>query len=312
MRPLLVIALGGNAILKKGEKGLVEEQWNNIRTAARAIVSVFKRGYNIVVTHGNGPQVGNLAEWFESLKNRIPPLTLDIAGAMTQGWIGYMLQIEIGNILEEEGFERKVISIINTVLVDPRDPAFDDPTKFIGPYYSREEALKISLEKKWLFKEDPRGGWRRVVPSPKPVANIEIEAIRTLLEKGFIVIASGGGGVPVYRDKNVLKGVEAVIDKDLSSSVLAIGLRASKLVILTDVDGVYLNFGRPDAVLIKDINLEEAMTLIRRGFLGEGSMKPKVEACVKYVAETGFTCHIGHLEKAVEVVEGKSGTTIHS
>ncbi len=309
IKPLVVIALGGNAILRKGERGYVEEQWRNIKRAAEAIVGIYERGYRIVVTHGNGPQIGSLMELFELGKERIPPLTMDIASAMTQAWIGYMLQLEIGNLLEEKGFERRVVTIINTVSVDPRDKAFEEPTKFIGPFYTLEEAKKLSYEKKWVFKEDPRGGWRRVVASPQPLANNEIEAIKTLVEKDFIVIASGGGGVPVARIGRRLHGVEAVIDKDLASALLAINLGADKLVILTDVDGAYLNYGKPNATLLERISVEEAKKLLREGVFGEGSMKPKIEAAIRFTEATGRESIIGNLDKALEVIYGR-GTVI--
>jgi carbamate kinase len=308
-KPLVVIALGGNAILRKGERGYVEEQWRNIKRAAEAIVGIYERGYRIVVTHGNGPQIGSLMELFELGKERIPPLTMDIASAMTQAWIGYMLQLEIGNLLEEKGFERRVVTIINTVSVDPRDKAFEEPTKFIGPFYTLEEAKKLSYEKKWVFKEDPRGGWRRVVASPQPLVNNEIEAIKALVEKDFIVIASGGGGVPVVRIGRRLHGVEAVIDKDLASALLAINLGADKLVILTDVDGAYLNYGKPNATLLERISVEEAKKLLREGVFGEGSMKPKIEAAIRFTEATGRESIIGNLDKALEVIYGR-GTVI--
>ncbi|MGC9149100.1 MAG: carbamate kinase [Sulfolobales archaeon] len=305
----MVVALGGNAILRKGERGYVEEQWRNIKRAAEVIVGIYERGYRVVVTHGNGPQIGALMELFEIAKEKIPPLTMDIASAMTQAWIGYMLQLEIGNILEEKGFERKVVAIINTVSVDPRDKAFEEPTKFIGPFYTLEEAKKLFIEKKWVFKEDPRGGWRRVVASPQPLVNNEIEVIKALVERDFIVIASGGGGVPVVRGGKRLYGIEAVIDKDLASAILAIGLGADKLVILTDVDGAYLNYGRPNAILLQKISVEEAKRLLKEGVFGEGSMKPKIEAAIRFTEATGRESIIGNLDKALEVIDGK-GTVI--
>ncbi len=309
-KPLIVVALGGNAILRRGERGDVDEQWRNVRRAAESIVNIFERGFRIVVTHGNGPQIGALMEMIELAREKIPPLTMDIASAMTQAWIGYMLQLEIGNVLEERGFERRVATIINTVSVDPLDEAFKEPTKFIGPFYSFEEARKLSIEKKWVFKEDPRGGWRRVVPSPKPIMNNEIEAIKTLLEKDFIVIASGGGGVPVARSGSRLISVEAVIDKDLASALLAIRLGADRFIILTDVDGAYLNYGKPNATLLRRISVYEAKKLIQEGVFGEGSMKPKIEAAIMFTEATGRISIIGNLDKALEVIDGE-GTVVY-
>ena len=310
VRRLIVIALGGNAILRKGEKGTVEDQWRNISNASRKIVDLYSRGYSIIVTHGNGPQVGNLLEWFEALKHRIPPLTLDIANSMTQGWIGYMLQQEIGNELSRRGFGRKVVSIVNQVMVRLSREDFENPSKFVGPYYSFEDAQKLSRERGWVFKKDPRGGWRRVVPSPEPVANVEIDAIKTLIDSGYIVIASGGGGVPVYQVDGVLKGVEAVIDKDLASSILAISLNAEKFVILTDVDGVYRDYGGDSQRVIEFLRASEALEMVSKGVFPMGSMGPKILAAARYTLATGRTSYIGSLDKAELVVEGLSGTRI--
>jgi carbamate kinase len=308
---LIVIALGGNAFLQKDEKGTVEEQWRNVYAAAKTIVELIKMGNKVVVTHGNGPQVGNVMEWMEALKHKIPPLTMDIAGAMTQGWIGYMLQQAIQNVLIEEGLDHRyrVATIVNQVVVRSDDPAWNNPTKYIGPYYTEEEAKKLAAEKGWVVKPDPRGGWRRVVPSPDVVDNVEKEAIKTLLENNFIVIASGGGGIPVVRDeKGRHRGVEAVIDKDLAGQLLARLVGADHFIILTDVDGAYINYGKPNQQLLKVLTVSEAKKLLEQGVFGAGSMGPKVKACVRFTEATGKESFIGHLYKAISTLRGETGT----
>jgi carbamate kinase len=308
---IAVIALGGNALLRKGDIGHVDEMWRSVYIAARSIVEIYSEGYGLVITHGNGPQVGAILEWFECAKDRIPPLTMDIAGAMTQGWIGYMLQQAIGNVMVEKGFPRKVVTIVNQVLVREDDDAFKEPEKPVGPYYGYEEMIKISSERGWVFKQDPRGGWRRAVPSPEPIENLELEAIKSLLERGYIVIASGGGGIPVIRDVGgVIRGVEAVIDKDLASALIATSIGASKLVILTDVDYVYIDYGKPSARPIRRISAREAMNLVEKKLLPPGSIAPKVKAAAIFAKSRRKTSHIGHLDKALEVFKGASGTIV--
>ena len=307
---LVMVALGGNAFLRKGEKGTVEEQWANVTRAAKQIVEMISRGYKVVVTHGNGPQVGIVMEWMENLKDKIPPLTMDIATAMTQGWLGYMLQQAIGNEMEKKGMERRVVALVNQVLVDPKDPAFANPTKYIGPYYSEEEARLLSATKGWVMKRDPRGGWRRVVPSPDPLMNVEVEAVKALVQRGYVVIASGGGGIPVRREGGNVSGVEAVIDKDLAGALLAREVGADALIILTDVDGAYLDYGKPSQRLLRELSLDEARKLYDSGAFPPGSMGPKVLACIRFLENGGKVAAIGHLEKAVDIVEGRSGTII--
>ncbi|AFH42878.1 carbamate kinase [Fervidicoccus fontis] len=311
---LIVIALGGNAFLQKGEKGTVEEQWKNVYVAAKEIVGLIKRGYKVVVTHGNGPQVGNVMEWIEALKDKIPPLTMDIAGAMTQGWIGYMLQQAIQNVLIEEGLDHhyRAVTLINQVIVKKDDPAWNNPTKYVGPYYYNEEEIeKLKKERGWVIKPDPRGGYRRVVASPDVVDNVEKEAIKLLYENDFIVIASGGGGIPVVADEiGRLEGREAVIDKDLGGQLLASVVDADIFIILTDVEGAYINYGKPDQKLLKELKVSEAKKLLEQGIFGAGSMGPKVKAAIRFAEKTGKPAYIGHLYKLQDILEGKSGTKI--
>jgi len=310
----VLIALGGNAFQTKGDKGTPEDYWRNAYKAAETIVKIVKEGYKVAVTHGNGPQVGIVLEWMERSKDKIPPLTMDIAGAMTQGWLGYLLTQAISNLLIREGIKdhvKGVVAIVNQVEVSRDDPAWKNPTKFVGSWYTEEEAKKLAAEKGWVFKPDPRGGYRRVVPSPDPFANVEVQAIRKLLDDGWIVVASGGGGIPVVRKENgELEGVEAVIDKDLAGEVLATSIGAGTFVILTDVDGVYLNFGKPDQKKLDVVMVSELEKYYREGYFPPGSMGPKVLAAIRFVKHGGKRAAIGHLYQGYDVVKGNAGTTV--
>ena len=309
----VLIALGGNAFQSKGDKGTVEDYWRNAYRAAKAIVRIIKEGYRVVLTHGNGPQVGSILEWMEALRDKIPPMSMDIANAMTQGWLGYLLMQAIGNELVKEKVSgvKGVIAVVNQVVVNANDPAFQNPTKYVGPYYTEEEARKLMKEKGWIMKPDPRGGWRRVVPSPDPIDNVEKGAIKTLVDNGWIVIASGGGGIPVVKESNgILRGVEAVIDKDLAAERLATALEAGLFIILTDVDRVYLNYGKPNAKPIEVMTVSQAEKYYKEGHFKPGSMGPKVLAAIRFIKNGGLEARIGHLYNAYEVVMGKSGTRI--
>jgi len=312
----LVVAFGGNAFQTKGEKGTPEDYWRNAYRSAEFLIKIIEEGYKIAITHGNGPQVGIIAEWMMAglkLKN-LPPMTLDIAGSMTQGWLGYLIQQSLYNKLLEKGLLGKkvkgVVTVVTQVLVDKGDPAFQNPTKYIGPWYEEAEAKKISKELGWVMKPDPRGGWRRVVPSPDPIGPIEIEAIKRLVREGFIVIASGGGGIPVVKEDGVLKGVEAVIDKDLAGERLATALGASTFLILTDVEKVYLNYGMPDQKPIDTMTVSEAKKYLEEGHFKPGSMGPKILASIRFIENGGKVAIIGHLKKAYEALKGVSGTRI--
>ena len=312
----LVVAFGGNAFQTKGEKGTPEDYWRNAYRSAEFLIKIIEEGYKIAITHGNGPQVGIIAEWMMAglkLKN-LPPMTLDIAGSMTQGWLGYLIQQSLYNKLLEKGLLGKkvkgVVTVVTQVLVDKGDPAFQNPTKYIGPWYEEAEAKRISEELGWVMKPDPRGGWRRVVPSPDPIGPIEIEAIKRLVREGFIVIASGGGGIPVVKEDGVLKGVEAVIDKDLAGERLATALGASTFLILTDVEKVYLNYGMPDQKPIDTMTVSEAKKYLEEGHFKPGSMGPKILASIRFIENGGKVAIIGHLKKAYEALKGVSGTRI--
>ncbi len=310
----ILIALGGNAFQTKGELGTTENYWKNAYRAANTIVRIVKEGYKVAITHGNGPQVGTILEWMERSKDRIPPLAMDIAGAMTQGWLGYLLMQAIDNTLVKEGIRDSVkgaVAIVNQVLVSKDDPAWQNPTKYVGSYYTKEEAERLAKEKGWIIKPDPRGGYRRVVPSPDPKENIEVGAIKKLIEEGWIVIASGGGGIPVIRNEDgTLQGVEAVIDKDLAGEVLATALGVGTFVILTDVDGAYINYGKPDQKKLDVVTVSELEKYYKEGHFKPGSMGPKVLAAIRFIKHGGKKAMIGHLQKGYEVIKGESGTIV--
>ncbi len=312
----IVVAFGGNAFQTKGEKGTPEDYWRNAYRSAEFLVKILEEGYRIAITHGNGPQVGIIAEWMIAgmkLKN-LPPMTLDIAGAMTQGWLGYLIQQSLYNKLVEKGLlgskVKGIVTVVTQVLVNKDDPAFQNPTKYIGPWYSEEEAKKIAEELGWTVKPDPRGGWRRVVPSPDPIGPIEIDAVKKLVEEGFVVIASGGGGIPVVKTDGGLRGVEAVIDKDLAGERLATALGASRFMILTDVEKVYLNYGTPQQKPIDVMTVSEAKKYYEEGHFKPGSMGPKVLAAIRFIENGGKEAIIAHLHKAYEALKGESGTRI--
>jgi len=306
----IVVALGGNAFMKKKSSNTLEEQWRNVDNAAQQIVALYSKGYRVLVTHGNGPQVGMILEWMEALKEKFTPLTMDIATAMTQGWLGYMLMQAIGNRMVEAGYDRKVVALVNQVIVDPSDPGFRMPTKPVGPYYSGEQAKKLEKEKGWVMRRDPRGGYRRVVPSPDPLMNVEADAIKSLLESNYIVIASGGGGIPVFKKGESLQGVEAVVDKDLASEIIASTIGASMLVIATDVDAVYLGYGSEKAERLGVVRVDELKELYRKGLFPPGSMGPKVLACIRFVERNKGKAVITSLETLEKAVEGSAGTLV--
>jgi len=292
---IAVIALGGNAILTPNEKGTVKEQLKNVQETVKQFKFLLKK-YKIVITHGNGPQVGNILIQQEKTKKKIPPMPLYICDAMTQGQIGYFLQVSIMNQLK-----KPVTAVVTQVLVDKKDPSFKNPTKPVGPYYPK----KIS---KNMIREPE--GWRRVVPSPKPKKIIEIEEIKTLVNKGIIVIACGGGGIPVMMKKGKFVGVEAVIDKDHASQKLATQLKAECLIFLTDVDNVYLNYGKRNQKPLRRITLREAKRYLKENHFKEGSMKPKIEASLDFLKNGGKKVIISNLSLLNKALKDKSGTII--
>ncbi len=306
---LVVIALGGNALQRYGQRGTFEEQLENARVTAKQIVRLIRRGYRVVITHGNGPQVGAILLQQELASEQVPPMPLHACGAMSQGLIGYMIQQSLINELRAQGMEVPVATVITQVLVREDDPAFKNPTKFVGPWFS-EEMAKKKMAEGWLMKYDVGKGWRRVVPSPDPIAQVEVEAIRRMVNSGIVVIASGGGGVPVVEKMGELRGVDAVIDKDLAGERLATLLGANLFVILTDVEKVALNYKKPNEVLLDVMNDEEAERYYREGHFPPGNMGPKVLASIRFVRNGGRMAIITKLDKLLEALDGKTGTRI--
>lgn len=307
----ILVALGGNAIKQAHERGTFEEQAKNIRRACEQLLKLIRAGHELVITHGNGPQVGALLIQQESTKE-VPSMPLHVCGAMTQGQIGYMIQQTLENLLELEGIEKKVVTVVTRVLVNKNDPDFKDPSKPIGPFYTEEQARRLMREKGWIMKKvrPKEPGWRRVVPSPDPLKIIEGPAIKSLVDSGFIVIASGGGGIPVIKEGGELKGVDAVIDKDLAGEKLAEVVGADAFLVLTDVEFVKLNFGKPNEKDIREMDVEEAKRYLQEGHFLKGSMEPKVKACIRFVEAGGQKAIIAHLFKAYEAIQGLSGTLI--
>ncbi len=312
MAERICMALGGNAILQRGQKGTHEEQMKSVYETCKHLLKMIKKGYDLVITHGNGPQVGAILLQNEIAKDTIPPKPLDCCGSMTQGQIGYMIQQSFGNLFKEEGMDKKVVTVLTQVLLDRSDPKFQNPTKPVGSFYNEAEAKDFQAKLGWTVKEDSGRGWRRVVPSPVPSAIIEKEAINTLIKAGYIVIASGGGGIPVLKreDGNGLEGCIAVIDKDLAGERLARDTGADIFLILTDVDAVRLNYGKPDEKKLSSMTVKEAEQYYEEGHFAAGSMGPKVLAATKFVKEGGKRSIIASLEHAIDALDGKSGTTI--
>ena len=298
-RPV-VIALGGNALLRRGQELNAENQRDNIRIAAQQLAAVHEN-HKMVIAHGNGPQVGLLA-LMDHAYTAVDPYPLDVIGAETVGMIGYMIEQELGNIIPADDH---IVTVLTQVVVDSKDPAFESPTKPVGPIYARHEAERLAAEKGWAIAPDG-DYFRRVVASPEPKRIIEIEAIRLLVREGMVVICAGGGGIPVAYSGNKLSGVEAVIDKDLASSLLARSLNADMFIMLTDVDYVYVEYGTPNQRAIRAAHPDAIEEL---GF-DEGSMGPKVEGACRFVRETGRRSVIGRLSNLTGIVEGESGTMI--
>ena len=309
-RRKVVIALGGNAI-QSGDASAQAQQEALNRTAEQ-LVAFIENDVEIVIAHGNGPQVGNILlqqKAGDSEKN--PAMPLDTCGAMSQGMIGYWMENAIDKSLKKRGINKDVATIVTRVVVDPSDPAFQNPTKPIGPFYSEEEAKKAMNESGVVFKEDAGRGWRRVVPSPKPISIHEHHVINTLVEDGIITVAVGGGGIPVIETENELKGIEAVIDKDFASQKLAELVDADTLIILTAVDNVYINYNQPNQRKLEEITVAELKKLIEENHFAPGSMLPKVQAAINFASsKPGRQTIITSLDKAYEALEGKAGTVV--
>ena len=310
-RKTAVVALGGNALLRGNEIGTIQQQEKNTYNTCIHLLKLLEEGYNVVITHGNGPQVGNIMLRNQAGYNeyKIPQMPLDICVADSQGGIGYMIERQMKNILIEHKIRKNVVTVITQVVVDINDPAFKEPTKPVGGFYLKEEADLLAKSGGLIFREDPRKrGWRRVVPSPKPVEILNKKIIRDLVKKGNIVIAAGGGGVPVYRDKNKnLLGVEAVIDKDLASSLLASEIKADSFYILTDVPKVYINFNKPDQKALDTITVSEAKKYMESKEFADGSMCPKIIAAIEFIEKGGGETVI---TESTQLSDVKCGTRI--
>ncbi|MDH7603745.1 MAG: carbamate kinase [Melioribacter sp.] len=312
MKKIAVVALGGNALLRSNEAGTIEQQEEHTLRTCEKLIGLLKLGYNLVITHGNGPQVGNILLRNEAGFNlyNIPKMPLDICVADSQGGIGYMIERQMRNALSKTNLRRNVLAIITQVLIDINDPAFQNPSKPIGRFYLKEEAELLSKTNGWIFKEDPaRRGWRRVVPSPKPIDIMNKRVIKDMVKKGHIVIAVGGGGIPVYwhKDTRYLEAIEAVIDKDLASAFLAKEISADRFYIITDVPKVYLNYKKPNQLALDKITVEEAKRYYEMGEFPPGSMGPKILAAIEFIEGGGKEAIITNEE---EIEKENCGTRI--
>jgi carbamate kinase len=306
----VVIALGGNALLRRGAEETYDEMMRAARSAAEKIVDIASDGWQVVVTHGNGPQVGRILIQQEAAADQVAPMPLDVCGALTQGQIGYLLQITIGDVFFERGMETPVATILTLTRVRERDPAFGNPTKYVGPYFTEAQARTRERQRGWVMKADPHGGWRRVVASPKPISIVESPVIRGLIADGVIVIAGGGGGVPVLDKGPRLIGREGVVDKDLAAAILARDVDASVLLVLTDVAKVQRGYGSMLPEDIDTMTVSEGRRLLKRGEFGAGSMGPKVEAALGFLKAGGSRVVIADLDQAPEALRGEAGTQI--
>lgn len=308
-----VIALGGNSLVRPEDEGTAEEQFDMMKKTCEKLAVMIEREYDIVLTHGNGPQVGNILLQNEIASENIPAMPLDVCGAQSQGQIGYMFQQTLRNKLIEKGMDRDILSIVTQVEVDKNDPAFSEPSKFVGPSYSKEEAEELTKEKKWEIKETAKGKYRRVVPSPKPQRIIESAVIKDLVfsgEESYIVISAGGGGVPVLKENEQLRGVEGVIDKDRASAVLASEIDEEFFIMLTDVEKVYINYGQEDQKAIDSITIDEAKKYLKEGQFPPGSMGPKIEASIEFLEQGGEKVLITSPKNLLEALNGENGTYI--
>ena len=309
MRKKAVVALGGNALIKDGQEGNIHEQFANTRLIVKSIVKIIKEGWDVVITHGNGPQVGAILLQNDIARDVTPPMPLGICVAESEGFIGYMIQQCLSNALHKENVDRPVVALITQVLVDEDDPSFKNPTKPIGPYYSDEEVAEIK-EEGYQVKQYPEG-WMIVVPSPDPKCIVEGDIIKKMLDDDIIVIASGGGGMPVIEKEGWgLDGLEAVIDKDLASERLAETINAELLLILTDVDKVYLNYGTPDQKALDKISLNELKRYYNDGQFPPGGMGPKILAAIRFLESGGKKVIISDVDKGWMAFQGLIGTHI--
>ncbi|HTY58578.1 MAG TPA: carbamate kinase [Bacteroidota bacterium] len=309
-RGLVLVAVGGNALIRSGQKGTAQEQFQNAVDTAGVVVRLIEAGYRVVLTHGNGPQVGAALVRSELAAAHAYRMPLDCCVASTQGEIGYVLQYALWQALQAEGLATPVVSLVTQVLVDRNDPAFSRPTKPIGPFYTRDEAARYRDLFNWDIVEDSSRGFRRVVASPEPKGIIELEAIRACVDRGLVVIAGGGGGVPVFNDHDITKGVEAVIDKDHTSAILAAQLGADFFAIDTDEEMVCLDYRKPSQRRLPLLTVEECRAHLAAGQFPDGSMGPKIRAAMVFLARGGGKALITNSEHLIDAVAGRGGTQI--
>ncbi|MEJ2185857.1 MAG: carbamate kinase [Gemmatimonadota bacterium] len=308
----IVVALGGNALLAPGERGDIHQQFAHTRESLAPIVELAREGWNIAIAHGNGPQVGDELLRQELGRTRVPPLPLGVLVAGTAGWIGYMIQQSLENALNRDGIDRRVATVITQVVVDREHPATHEPSKPIGRVMDEATARALQEEVGWHVGP-VNDGWRRLVPSPIPREIVEREQVRRLVQSGNIVIAVGGGGTPVYRHPTLgLEGIDAVVDKDRAAEVLARDIGADVLLILTNVDGVYRDYGTDTQELVRELSVDEAEAMLAEGQFGRGSMAPKVEAAVSFVRSGGRAAYIARLNEGLAAVDGRAGTAIRA
>jgi carbamate kinase len=308
---LLVVALGGNAITRQHDTGSIPEQFINTRESLGPIADEISAGRRVVITHGNGPQVGNYLIRVERARSEVPYLPLPIIVADLQGGMGYMISQVMQGLLQERNALHDVTTVLTQVLIDVDDPSLNDPTKFVGPFYEEAEARRLAEERGWSVRADSNRGWRRVVSSPRPLEIVEAGIIRQLIDAGTVVVAAGGGGIPVRRTRGgFLEGVDGVIDKDRASAVLGLNIRASEFLILTSVPCVSLDFGTPEQRDLDHLTLAEAVTYLDEGHFPPGNMGPKIESAIQFLEGGGERVYIGAVDRAGEILAGRSGTVI--
>ena len=306
----MLIAVGGNSLIRAGEKGTVAEEWRNARRTAAAIIELIKTGHRIVVTHGNGPQVGAQLLRSERASDQVPGQTLDVCGAASQGEIGYLLSQSLYDEMSAAGLNVPVVSVVTQTVVREDDPAMRRPTKPIGPFYSRARAEELQRQLGWAIVEDAARGYRRVVPSPEPVEIVELDVLRSLMNRGVLVVACGGGGIPVIRCGGQLKGVEAVIDKDRASALLASKLAVDIFAISTDIDFVYLDYKKPTQQPLRSVTASQLQDHYQAGHFPPGNMGPKIESALRFLKAGGREVVITSFEHLSEAIGGKMGTHI--
>ncbi|MBU8880297.1 carbamate kinase [Bacillus sp. FJAT-29790] len=306
----VVLAIGGNAIIKEGQKGTIEEQQRNINESCAPVIELIEQGNTVVITHGNGPQVGYSLIKNQMAESVIPAYPVDVLDAETQGNLGYLIQQAFRNKMTERNIKKTVATVVTQIVVSKDDPAFENPTKPIGPFYSREELDRILEQEQISYVEDSGRGYRRVVASPKPIQIVEKDAIDALLEKEVIVITAGGGGIPVVEENGILKGAAAVIDKDLASALLALEINADYFLILTGVEHVALHFGTPEQQNLSELTINDALRYLEEGHFPKGSMGPKIEAAILFLRKGGKNVIITSIDKLQDALEGKTGTRL--